>query len=119
MVVRCKKCNSILTNDLMQLQEISKLNEVDNEDYIQTGFYFLSDVDFFGDGKEKVVVNKADLINAENHPNKGRLNGCCGLDGLDGLNKVCIKGHEVGTECSDCWMPHYVIFELDLISIEK
>jgi hypothetical protein len=28
--------------------------------------------------------------------------------GCDGVNTVCGNGHEVGTECSDCWMPHFL-----------
>lgn len=39
-----------------------------------------------------------------------RLNGCCGLDGLDGPNQVCRNcGRYVGTKVTDCWTPH--IFE--------
>jgi hypothetical protein len=34
-----------------------------------------------------------------------RLNGCCGLDGCDGPNRVCDCGADVGTQCDDCWMP--------------
>ena len=32
-----------------------------------------------------------------------RHQGCCGLDGMDGPNRVCACGAEVGTEQSDCW----------------
>ncbi|WP_120501224.1 hypothetical protein [Roseovarius sp. EL26] len=38
-----------------------------------------------------------------------RLNGCCGLDGCDGPNRVCSCGAEVGTEMSDCWTSHLFI----------
>ncbi len=35
-----------------------------------------------------------------------RLNGCCGLDGLDGPNQVCTScGSYVGTKITDCWTP--------------
>lgn len=38
-----------------------------------------------------------------------RLNGCCGLDGCDGPNRVCECGNLVGTEKSDCWTPRVFI----------
>ena len=34
-----------------------------------------------------------------------RLNGCCGLDGCDGPNRICECEAFVGTEKSDCWTP--------------
>src|SRR5262249_40013798 len=40
------------------------------------------------------------------HPDPRRRNGCCGMDGCDGMNLVCPEGHEVATERSDCWMAH-------------
>lgn len=40
---------------------------------------------------------------------RGRTNGCCGLDGCDGPNKVCGCGNFVGTEKSDCWTPRVFI----------
>jgi hypothetical protein len=50
-----------------------------------------------------VLVNLNDLVGTEHHQDRHRLNGCCGLDGCDGPNLVCPKGHEIGTERSDCW----------------
>ncbi|WP_208354406.1 hypothetical protein [Pseudaestuariivita rosea] len=32
-----------------------------------------------------------------------RLSGCCGPSGIDGPNRICTCGAEVGTESSDCW----------------
>ncbi len=34
-----------------------------------------------------------------------RLNGCCGLDGCDGSNLVCARGHEVATEVAPVSAP--------------
>ena len=39
-------------------------------------------------------------------PLPGRRNGCCGLDGMDGPNRICRCGAEIGTEQSDCWTWH-------------
>ncbi|MBB4941203.1 hypothetical protein FHR32_005580 [Streptosporangium album] len=56
------------------------------------------------------VLHPDDVTGAERHPNPRRLNGCCGLDGLDGPNLVCSGcGAEIGTEESDCWKPHFVV----------
>jgi len=35
---------------------------------------------------------------------KERLDGCCGIAGLSGLNRICQCGAEVGTESSDCYL---------------
>ena len=82
---------------------------------IQQGYYFISDGEFYTSSENKIIINKADLINTSNHPDDSRLCGCCGLAGTDGLNKICKNGHEIATEISDCWLPHSVIFEPDLI----
>jgi hypothetical protein len=47
---------------------------------------------------------------------RGRLNGCCGFDGLDGPNQVCRCGAEVGTLQSDCWTPLVFIPEPEATS---
>jgi hypothetical protein len=36
-------------------------------------------------------------------PLTDRLNGCCGMDGCNGPNRICACGAHVGTEMSDCW----------------
>lgn len=119
MIVKCKKCDKTLTNELSQLSEISLLNENDGEDFIPTGHYFISDGEFYTGTKGKILINNKDLINCKNHTNPARLNGCCGFDGLDGLNKTCTNEHEIATEFSDCWIPHCVIFESELIKIDE
>ncbi|GHB86380.1 hypothetical protein GCM10010347_66640 [Streptomyces cirratus] len=51
-----------------------------------------------------LVLNPDDASGVARHPDRGRLNGCCGLDGLDGPNLVCDAcGAEIGTQQSDCW----------------
>lgn len=54
-----------------------------------------------------------------NHHDKKRFQGCCGSDGTNGLNKVCINGHEVATEFSDCYMPHYIAFDTDKVTVKE
>jgi hypothetical protein len=57
-------------------------------------------------------VNRADLTEAVRLTKKrGRLNGCCGLDGVDGPNQLCSCGAEIGTLKTDCWTAHVFIPE--------
>ncbi len=114
----CKKCSLTLTNPLVKLSNLDSLNDNDKEDLIQTGNYFVSNGEFYTDAKGKIIINKKDLKNFKYHPDSTRLNGCCGLDGLDGLNITCKNGHEIGTEYSDCWIPHCIILEPELIRIK-
>lgn len=115
MIVTCKNCSVTLTNNLIELKDKSLINENDGEDYIPEGFYIIGNEDYHSIMKDRIVINIKDLINSTNHWDRKRLNGCCGLDGTDGINKICINNHEICTEKSDCWMAHFVIFEPDLV----
>jgi len=51
-----------------------------------------------------ILVHPDDVVGLRHHPDPSRLNGCCRLDGADGLNLVCGGcGAEIATEVSDCW----------------
>ncbi len=84
--------------------------EGDGMDYIQSGFYTLSDGMYYPGTEGAVIINFEDLLEVHDHTDIHRLNGCCGLDGSGGPNKLCANGHEVGTAYSDCWMPHAFVF---------
>jgi hypothetical protein len=116
MIVYCKKCGLPLTKQITEYTGVS-FGEADEQPYIQPGYYTVSDGSFFADTNGKLIINIEDLINTTNHTNSSRLNGCCGLDGCDGLNKICLNGHEVATEKSDCWMSHAIILENDKITM--
>lgn len=115
MKVRCKICDIELTHDLKEVSSIKYLNEADGEDFIKRGQFFISDGNYYSGTESQIIINRQDLKNSSNHFETSRLNGCCGLDGLDGLNKVCINGHEIATEKSDCWMAHSIIFHTENI----
>lgn len=101
-------CKIPVSKDITFLSNRSLLCEQDGKDYIPEGFYIIDNEEFFTDYFENYILNLKDVINLKNHFDFGRLNGCCGLDGCDGLNKTCINGHEIGTERSDCWLPHHI-----------
>ena len=111
----CKICNTEITKHLEELQDLSFLNKEEGEDYIPAGFYIIEDGEYDHTSQGKIILNLNDLINSKHHSDTSRLNGCCGLDGLDGINTVCINNHEIGTESSDCWMAHYISLEPDRI----
>lgn len=118
MRVKCKYCDVDLTDDLNEVQSSEQLKEVEGEDFIDPGQFFISDGNYYTGTETQIIINKDDLKNAKSHSDLSRLNGCCGLDGLDGLNKVCINGHEIGTEKSDCWIAHSIIFDNEKIKME-
>jgi hypothetical protein len=111
MKVYCKKCKMELTGELTPLPGEGMLSDIDKKSCIPVGYYYASKGEVYTDSNGQILVNLGDLVNVKNHTDPSRLNGCCGLDGTDGLNKTCGNGHEVGTEHSDCWMPWAMAFE--------
>jgi len=105
---RCVKCGIPLTDALRELPEDIDLCDNDGEPLVPQGFYS------YDDGK--VVINVRDRLNVRRVKDDYRLQGCCGMDGMDGPNTECINGHEVGTEVSDCWVPHALTFEPDAVA---
>ena len=108
MILRCRNCRAAVSGEVAELKDVSKLSEADGQDHLPKGYYRIATAEddvIIGNGE--FILNLKDLINTRRHSNKHRLNGCCGLDGADGMNIVCACGNEIGTECSDCWMPHY------------
>ncbi|MFF9607408.1 hypothetical protein ACF1GY_34865 [Streptomyces sp. NPDC014684] len=63
------------------------------------------------------VLNPDDISKVARHPDRGRLNGCCGLAGLDGPNLVCDAcGTEVATQQSDCWSQQLIALVPDAVT---
>lgn len=117
MRIKCKLCGIELTDDLVEVKSSGQLSEIDGRDFIARGHFFVSDGEYYSGTENQIIINVKDLINSRNHTDKARLNGCCGLDGCDGPNKLCLDGHEIGTEMSDCWIAHAVILDLDKITV--
>jgi hypothetical protein len=102
-VFRCRACGVPLTPRLV-LADRATLRSQDGEPYLPQGTFAVPQDDFPAVGG--FVVHLGDLVEVAHHPDPRRRNGCCGLDGCDGMNRVCREGHEVATERSDCWMAH-------------
>ncbi|WP_419392793.1 hypothetical protein [Cytobacillus praedii] len=112
----CEICKIEISKEVTKLENLIFLNENEGQDYIPQGFYIGNDGKAGIELKGSIIINIKDLINSNLHPNESRLNGCCGYDGLDGMNRVCLNNHEIGTENSDCWMPHFVALNPDLVT---
>lgn len=114
MKVYCKKCKIEITNELKEIVDTSILEFIEKTDYIPKSHYVLGKCSKF---QNKIIVNKKDLVDIRYHQDTSRIQGCCGVDGLQGINLVCENNHEIGTEQSDCWMPHLVMLESNLTII--
>ncbi|WP_433852411.1 hypothetical protein [Stenotrophomonas nitritireducens] len=106
----------MIASDLAPLPVGVSLNLKDGEDLFSTGYFVVSDGEFEPECDGDFLVNLKDLQRTQHHPDSARLNGCCGLDGLDGFNLLCSNGHEIGTERSDCWLPHHAVLACSKVS---
>ena len=117
-VIHCGRCKHPITPALDEQSKPSSTG--DEAAYVGAGrFVRVGGDDVFGDHPGWIAVHLADAA-AQTKPHKDdrRRVGCCGCDGLDGNNVTCAKGHEVGVEKSDCWMPHAVLFDPERTKIE-
>ncbi|GKV70080.1 hypothetical protein NCCP2716_25780 [Sporosarcina sp. NCCP-2716] len=114
----CKLCNLDVSKQVIELQDLKLLNKTDGQDLMPESFYIVANDEYFAPrDKGCFIINSKDVINSNFHSDQGRLNGCCGYDGCDGMNRVCLNNHEIGTECSDCWMSHFVAFNPESVRL--
>jgi hypothetical protein len=63
-----------------------------------------------------IVLSPGDVRGTRPIKGKGRRNGCCGPDGLDGPNLACTRcGAEVAIESADCWTWQDVVLDPRLV----
>ena len=114
----CISCNLEISKQVSELKDLNLLDKNDGHGYIPEGFYIVDDgITYLVGLKGFIIINIKDLINSNHHPDQSRLSGCCGYDGCDGMNRICLNNHEIGTERSDCWMPHFVAFNPELVQL--
>ncbi|MFD4707216.1 hypothetical protein ACFWM3_20435 [Gottfriedia sp. NPDC058432] len=112
----CKECKIEISKQVTELKDLKMLSENVGKAYIPEGFFIIDSGEADINIKGFIIININDLINSNYHPDESRLNGCCGYDGLDGFNRVCFNNHEIGTENSDCWLPHFIALSPDLVT---
>jgi hypothetical protein len=121
-ILTCSQCHRPLSTVLRVEREddarTAAIEWQDNMVTIRKGVAHLSSTSIqLGNPKleftPQVWLNPEDLADrVRNIDDYSRLNGCCGLDGCDGPNQVCVGcGNEVGTLQSDCWTSTQFIVE--------
>lgn len=112
--LECNRCRSVLTRVLRverdDDQASSRIDFVDNKCTIRAGVAHLSNKpiqqgDTLLDFVPQYWLNPNDLTDqvALTLDTK-RLNGCCGYDGCDGPNQICVVcSADIGTLQNDCW----------------
>lgn len=108
MIFLCKECGIEISREVRPLADTSSLVFEEKKDYVPEGWFTVidNDKDPYVLPKGHYVLNIKDVINTRHH--KDRLDGCCGIAGSDKPNVLCLNGHEVGTQYSDCWSAHYI-----------
>jgi len=70
------------------------------------------DGSYFHGRQGAYIAHIDDVIHTHLTADNRRLNGCCGLDGLDGPNLQCDGcGNYVAVKMTDCWESHCIVFE--------
>ena len=113
--IYCRECEVELTSELTEIPE-TDLRWEENEDIMAENNFSI----FMNPhtNKKSLLAANADY-NLKKHPDLNRFFGCCGSDGSNGLNRLCINNHEVATEVSDCWTAHYIEFDKDQIIVKE
>jgi hypothetical protein len=107
----CRQCSARLSSDLEQVP-LSVRNEQMGADFLPRGKVMLEDGSYFLGRAGIFIAHVEDAANVRLTDDPRRLNGCCGLDGVDGPNLQCQScGSYIATKMTDCWQPHCVIFD--------
>jgi len=113
--IYCKECEIELTSELTEILERDLCWE-DNKDIMpENNFSIVT----HQQTNEKDLFVSIDDYNLKDHPEPGKFQGCCGSAPSNGWNKVCLNGHEVATEVSDCCTAHYIGFNLSKVIIKE
>lgn len=109
-VFSCRACGTPLTGPLTESEVDSRPATDDNPRPLMVSGTFTVNDDEDYPPLGVVFLNPDDIQGTRRHGDRGRLNGCCDLDGLDGPNLVCATcGAEVATLQNDCWVGHSLV----------
>jgi hypothetical protein len=115
----CVVCGSVVCGPVEPLEDPKQIGRKDGEPAVPRGRFATADPLMEGSFGGWYMLNLADAVGTKPHRESGRWNGCCGADGMDGKNTLCEKGHEIGTECSDCWMAHALMLDPKSVEMKK
>jgi hypothetical protein len=108
-VFECRRCHAALTGPLGMLADAKPLSQKKGTSMVPPGHYW--PVPEGGEFAGQFAVSLTDQVGIGYHADTRRLMGCCGPNGLQGRNRVCGCGYEVGTERSDCIWPYAVYLD--------
>ena len=114
--IYCRECEIELTQELLEIPEVNLCWD-ENKDIMSKNNFSI----FINEqSKKKSIMVAIDNYNLKDHADKSRFMGCCGSSNFSSVNKVCLCGNEVALEISDCWLSHYIEFDLSkVIAKEK
>jgi hypothetical protein len=115
----CVACGSAVSRPVERLEDPKQISGKDGEPAVPVGRFATVDPRQGESFAGWTMLNLADAVGTKPHPESGRWVGCCGADGMEGENTLCEKGHEIGTECSDCWMPHALMLDPKSVELKK
>ncbi len=101
-----------ITKPVAALAQELVLNCLDATPLVPAGWFdysFKLGQDWSSISDDGIFVNLTDMLNSVEG---GARSGCCGPDGMDGINLFCTNGHPIGTEYNDCWTPVFVDIQL-------
>ncbi|WP_163399277.1 hypothetical protein [Flavobacterium fluviatile] len=112
--IYCRECKIELTQELYEIPEMNLCWEENMDIMPKSNFSLVINEQ----GNKKSIMVAIDNYNLKNHSDKTRFTGCCGSSSFNSLNKVCLCGNEVATEISDCWLSHYIEFDLNKVIVK-
>lgn len=116
-IFRCAACKLALSVVVDELEDRCRLSLDDQCDYVPELFYVVADEDFSWAANGHFAINLKDARNTKHHWDNRRLAGCCGLS--EPGNTVCVNGHEIGAEFSECYTPRALVFDPTRVELEK
>lgn len=109
--IYCRECEIELTQELLEIHE-EDLRWVDNKDLMPKNNFSVVTNEY---SNKKSIMVAIDDYNLKDHSDRSRFIGCCGSSNFSSLNKICLCGNEVASEISDCWLSHYIQFDLSKV----
>ena len=79
----CATCGLLVAGPLVPLGDESLLCREDGRDYLPTGYFAISDGEYYTGTEGQVLLNLTDLRNTKRHPDPHRLNGAA--DSMDAM----------------------------------
>jgi hypothetical protein len=108
----CRQCATRFTPEL-RLIPFDPREDAVEEEFVARGNVMQAEKSFYFDTNVgSFIAHIEDTQHMKLTSDSIRLQGCCGLDGGNGPNLQCaVCGTYVATKRTDCWTPHYIVFE--------